>query len=736
MEANRGSPTELSLSSQPQQRPSPQSLLSSSLAGILVLLGAVHGGTAIAQSAGDESLEDSTVVFEADFFDQFQPVSVNDMIDRIPGIGLALGRGGGGGRRGIGGGGNEILINGQRITGKSNDSRDQLRRIAADQVQYIEIIRGTSEEIDVRGGSQVVNIVLVEASSRSSVNAEVNADLIQDGTIAPGGRFSYTGQTGNLNYVFAMESEPRYRKNDTFEVSRDAAGNLLEVREESIIRDQDDLQASMNLGYQFENSIVQFNALFGQTSPPTSVRRTITDFRGSEVSVNNVREGNQFDRDNWEVGGDFEYDFSAGSTYRVLFLVNDAESDFTRERFDVLDTGDDKNLFLRSLGRDRERIMRTSYTWNVAAEQALELGVEGAQTIRNNGLLVGSRFNQGPASDQTGGLPSSEIDNAFSEIEEMRFEYFGIHNWQLNDRMALESQLIYEDSTIEQSGDVNNARSFGFLRPRVDYRFDITPTMQFRATVEKEISQLSFSDFSVSQDNSDDDQNIQGGNPDVVQEQSWRYDFNLEYRLPEGLGVVNTQLYYRDIEDVIGRIDVSTSEDNLLSARGNIGDGQRYGINVEASSKLSYLGLPNALATMRVGFGDSKVIDPFLNRERRMRYPGRWSTRASFRHDYQPWNFSYGFNYSWSDQQGLQRVNFDLFDTERDFEEYNLSLFLEKRASNGVTFRFDVQNANDRESCRTRTRYEGRITSGVIEEIEDYCRTEGIRYAFRVRHTF
>ena len=148
----------------------------------------------------------------------------------------------------------------------------------------------------------------------------------------------------------------------------------------------------------------------------------------------------------------------------MLFLINDTKSDFTRERYDVLDTGDDKNLFLRSLGRDRERIVRTSYTWDVAAKQALELGVEGAQTIRNNGLLVGSRFNQGPASDQTGGLPSSEIDNAFSEIEEMRFEYFSIHNWQLNDRMALESQLIYEDSTIEQSGDVNNARSFGFLR--------------------------------------------------------------------------------------------------------------------------------------------------------------------------------------------------------------------------------------------------------------------------------
>ena len=179
--------------------------------------------------------DDSTVTYEADYFTQYNPVSANDMLDRIPGIGLALRGSGGGGGRGLGSGAGEVLINGQRMPGKSNEGRSQLGRISADQVDYIEIIRGTSEEIDVRGGSQVVNIVLVEASSRSSINAEVNADLIQDGTIAPGGRFSYTGQTGNLNYVFAMESEPRYRNNDTFEASRDAAGKLLEVSLEGAV---------------------------------------------------------------------------------------------------------------------------------------------------------------------------------------------------------------------------------------------------------------------------------------------------------------------------------------------------------------------------------------------------------------------------------------------------------------------------------------------------------------------
>ena len=48
-------------------------------------------------------------------------------------------------------------------------------------------------------------------------------------------------------------------------------------------------------------------------------------------------------------------------------------------------------------------------------------------------------------------------------------------------------------------------------------------------------------------------------------------------RLPNDLGVVNSQFWYRDVTDHIDRIDVSSSEGTLASARGNIGDGKRYG---------------------------------------------------------------------------------------------------------------------------------------------------------------
>lgn len=302
--------------------------------------------------------------------------------------------------------------------------------------------------------------------------------------------------------------------------------------------------------------------------------------------------------------------------------------------------------------------------------------------------------------------------------------------------MSLESSLIYETSTIEQSGDVSNSRDFDFLRPKLDYRFDITRSLQFRATIEKAVSQLSFSDFSASTDNSDDDQNTQAGNPEILQEQSWNYSAYLEYRLPNNLGVLNSEIYYRDLQDVIDRVDVSTGPDDLQSARGNIGDARRYGLNLNASTRLGFIGVPNALLTVGASIQDSQVTDPFLGTERRLRHNGRWFGRASFRHDVIRHDLSYGFNYFNSAQDGDALTQIDIIDIERQIGDYGLSLFVEKKAFNGITFRLDVQNANDPLRCRERTRFLGATIGGIVEEVEDYCSGSGVKYALKVRRTF
>ena len=98
------------------------------------------------------------------------------MLDRIPGIDLALGNGNDvraerflGGTRGLGGS-SQILIDGKRLAGKENEARNQLSRIAAAEVQYIEIVRGTSSELDVQNSGQLINIVLREAQTLSLIH--------------------------------------------------------------------------------------------------------------------------------------------------------------------------------------------------------------------------------------------------------------------------------------------------------------------------------------------------------------------------------------------------------------------------------------------------------------------------------------------------------------------------------------------------------------------------------------
>ena len=90
-----------------------------------------------AQSGNEPVTDDSTVTYPSSYFSQFAPVSVRDMLDRIPGIDLALGNGNDvraerflGGTRGLGGS-SQILIDGKRLAGKESEGRTQLSGFAA-----------------------------------------------------------------------------------------------------------------------------------------------------------------------------------------------------------------------------------------------------------------------------------------------------------------------------------------------------------------------------------------------------------------------------------------------------------------------------------------------------------------------------------------------------------------------------------------------------------------------------
>jgi outer membrane receptor protein involved in Fe transport len=702
--------------------------------------------TAFMQSAAAQApstAENSTVTYPADYFSQYQPFSVTDMLNRIPGISVAQGGGpgpqggpgssGGSDRRGLGAGGDQVLINGRRIAGKENEGNQQLSRIPASQVQYIEIIRGTSGDLDVRGGSQVINIVLLEAESRSSVAFEFNTDHYHDGKYQPGGKISLTGQDGPFSYFLSAEGEPRWEYRDGFEVSVNADGSLNDTVDRNDTRDSWPVTLVSNLGYELtDQDTVHLNLQWSDGDAPSFTDRVITDYDTAPPVATIERDDIPATNDSWEVGGDYERSFLNGNRFKALFIVNEREDDSTRETFVGLGSSRVKDLYLASYARNRERIIRPSYTMGLTDNQDIEVGLERAQTILDTSLQLGLDI-PGTTSPAYGGLVP--VTNANGSVEEIRYEYFAIHNWQLNPRMSLETTLLFEDSTISQSGDVSKSRDFNFFRPKVDYRFDITPSVQFRASITKDVAQLSFSDFTASVAGGDDDQNALAGNPDLRQEQSVRYETNLEYRLPNDGGVLNTNLFYHDLTDVIERVDVSTAT-SILSANGNIGDGERYGINIDGSLRLGAFNLPGILLTSRLSLEESKVTDPFLGIERRLRQQGKGRFSFGYRHDLAIANsMNYGFNYS----KNFDGGNF-VYDIDK-IEEYpqtdQLSLFVEAVGWGDLTYRFETMNTTNAERCRIRSRYVGgTIATGRLNEVENSCSETGIKLAIKIRGTF
>lgn len=697
-----------------------------------------------AAMAQDASGDDSTVIYPASYFVQWGPRTAQDMLDRIPGQASTGGPGGPGGGSptaggrglGSGSGGTEILIDGKRTAGKNNQAGGLLRRIATDQVKEIQIIRGTSGELDVRGSGQVINVVLLEALASQSVSWDASAAMAQDGEFNPSGSVAVNGQRGEFNYLFTLRSNPRYSHNVTHERSILADFGRNDVISEHRINDRENNEISMNLGYNISpNSSARVNALYAVQDSPTSVSRITNNLRSTTNPLTTEREDNPSDRDNWEVGGDYELTLASGSRFKLLGIANQTNQNSTRERFKLNDDNVfENNLFLNNDRIIQERIVRGSYTMNVFSEQSIEFGVEGAQTILDSKLALGLLSSTGTPSAAVGGLVPQNVSNANSQVEELRYEPFLIHNWTISPKMSLESTLVYEASEISQTGDITRTRDFSFVKPKLDLRYDLTPMLQLRGTVERIINQLNFSDFVASNDEQDNDRNLVSGNAGLRQQTQWRYTFRTEYRLPNDVGVMSAEAFYANHKDVIDRIDVSPSDDNLQSANGNIGDGTEYGLDLNASIRMGMIGLPNLLVSPSFIVQDSQVTDPFLNVERRFQSYIRGQWRLTMRHDIPEWRFNWGLQNFDRVDGGLFR--YDVDDIEFDIGDPRYNLFAEYVDSRGLTHRLDIGNVSNNVRCRRRTRFVGRISDNILEEIEGQCTTTGVELSFKVTGNF
>ena len=329
---------------------------------------------------------------------------------------------------------------------------------------------------------------------------------------------------------------------------------------------------------------------------------------------------------------------------------------------------------------------------------------------------------------QTPNSSRCPLFNSDSKVSETRLESFTRYSWQVSSKLYIEAALDTEYSRLKQRGsDVSTTRSFFFVKPRLDLRYDLNPRMQLRGRVLRDISQLNFSNF-VSTINTNDVRVgiIQAGNPDLVPEKTWTFEVTGEYRLPNDQGVLTLRTFYDDITDNIDKILIIPD----VAGAGNIGSAYEYGAELKVGIRLDGLGLSGASIDANGTLKDSSVTDSFTLEKRPLQHRRNWEWSVSYRHDTSWRNLSYGASIEGNDARFGSDIDFtELFKFRTDWNIFaEIPLF-------GLTFRLEIDE-DPRVVTRDRLLFVGNRANGNILRRELRFDTFDTQVNFIVKGTF
>src|SRR5688572_29501428 len=157
----------------------------------LSLAAALWIATAPAHAQVTDTRPAQRVSYDAAFFAAFAPRNALDMIRQTPGFAFEDNEEESQ-RRGFAGAVGNVLIDGERLSAKSQSLTDVLQRIPAADVLRIEILRGAEVAGDASGAAVIANII--RTRSAGSGTWDVGFEITNAKEPAPGANFAWSGR--------------------------------------------------------------------------------------------------------------------------------------------------------------------------------------------------------------------------------------------------------------------------------------------------------------------------------------------------------------------------------------------------------------------------------------------------------------------------------------------------------------------------------------------------------------
>lgn len=676
--------------------------------------------------AAQEASQDGAVLTYAPaYFDAYSPVTALDMVAQVPGFSINNGAE----VRGLADTFANVLIDGERQSTKSESIQQILQRIPVASVERVELIRQVVAGVDMRGQTRVINVVLAEDAGASST-LEISADYwVGSGRITPEVIASTSWDMGNTRLTvggeFTQNGAPLLRD----EYQEGGAGALIETRSERTSRMRTSPRLNASLTTRFDDDSRLSLSLNGGITDGIVRDRSLATLPGGPLDRIELYTSDSHGT-SLEGTATYERPITESLSGQLVFLNRDdtysSDDVFT---FTPAAGSGSTNYYAVSVD-DGERALRGTLTWEVNDHHSIEIGAETALNYLESGLEIMKDTGAGPVA-----VP---LPVANTRVEEQRSELFVSHVWHASEAVTVESGFRLEHSTIEQTGDAQRSRSFDYPKPSITLTWDQTAETQWTVSLEREISQLSFGQFAS--EVSPTESQVVIGNPELVPSKVWRGSVAWERRWgPEAsLTVSLTHERTEDVNDlrpVTVVVDSTTAPVTTATfdAPGNIGDGQRTYLLVEAAIPLDRLGLSGARLDVSGMLRDSQVTDPTTGETRRYMGNEDWRLSMDFRQNFTEQKLAWGWGYYNQGNEDAFRYDQSMVWT---YASPRVNAWIETTAIDGMTLRLTWGDFLPSVRERERTFYTGSRADNIVRGREFQQQDLGGYLIATARRTF
>lgn len=671
-----------------------------------------------------------TLSYDLEYFQRFEPLTVGDMLKRVPSVAFVSDvlEYDGARLRGLDPGYTQILINGKKVPGAGDDRSFFVDRIPAELVERVEIVRSPSANRSGDAVAGALNIVLRDAYEFDGKYLRAGGLRFDDGETK--GTFGAVagGEVGGGRLLGGVNVQGRYnpkqKRSDRFEAP---GGAFTDREDQSDTRDGTDSSANLSYTRDIGTGRLTLDGFFvrtdrTETEHSLEYNHPSSTSRDNLLSINDQRE--DIKQDNWAFGTSYEFDMAGGRTELDLDYARFDDDTVTTEQetgFDDEETPPEFDGFegTRTLTDtlDKEFSLKLAHKREIGTAK-MEFGVD--YNDKKRGAVL--RTSEVEAEDEGDPLPPyADFERATSGIDEQRIDPYLMFSGR-GGNLSWEAGLRYETTDADISADgAKFSNEYSELLPSGHLRWDLSENDRLSLSLARTVRRPNFNyllPLTLEEEMGDNDF---AGNPLLDPETAWGVDLGFERRLGHH-GVVGINFFYRDVRDLIEIVNTGEPSatalddfeeeveeflddnpgatpatpgypqleaDSFVYTASNVGDGHVYGVEFDFSTPLTALGLPNTGVFVNYSWLDSKVDDEFG--ERRFNGQANYVYNIGFIQDLPSVGVAFGASYR------RQGDAFDRLLAEEVTTRYgaDLEVFIEKRFGDRFSIRLTGSNLLD-----------------------------------------